>query len=43
MQLLVAFSTHDGENLLTDDHAGTAKYFDVYRFSDEAVEFDAIL
>jgi len=22
MELLVAFSTHDGENLVTDDHAG---------------------
>ncbi len=39
MQLLVAFSTHDGENLVTDDHAGMAKYFDVYKFSDGEVEF----
>lgn len=39
MQLLVAFSTHDGENLVTDDHAGMAKYFDVYKFSDEGIEF----
>jgi predicted Fe-Mo cluster-binding NifX family protein len=39
MQLLVAFSTHDGENLVTDDHAGMAKYFDVYRFTEEQVEF----
>jgi len=39
MELLVAFSTHDGENLVTDDHAGMAKYFDVYRFTDEQVQF----
>jgi predicted Fe-Mo cluster-binding NifX family protein len=39
MQLLVAFSTHDGENLVTDDHAGTARYFDVYRFTEDQVEF----
>ncbi len=39
MQWLVAFSTHDGENLVTDDHAGMAKYFDIYRFTDDEVEF----
>lgn len=39
MDLLVAFSTHDGENLVTDDHAGTARYFDVYRFTDGQAEF----
>jgi len=39
MELLVAFSTHDGENLVTDDHAGMAKYFDVYKFSDGEAEF----
>jgi len=39
MHLLVAFSTHDGENLVTDDHAGMAKYFDVYKFSDGEAEF----
>jgi len=31
MELLIAFSTDDGENLV-DDHAGMAKYFYVYRF-----------
>lgn len=39
MALLVAFSTHDGENLVTDDHAGTARFFDVYRFAEDQVEF----
>ena len=39
MSLLVAVSTHDGENLVTDDHAGMAKYFDVYRFGDGEPEF----
>ncbi len=39
MQLLVAFSTHDGENLVTDDHAGMAKYFDIYKFTDGEVDF----
>lgn len=39
MQLLVAFSTHDGQELVTDDHAGMARYFDVYSFSGEEVEF----
>jgi predicted Fe-Mo cluster-binding NifX family protein len=39
MELLVAFSTHDGENLVTDDHAGMARYFDVYRFTDGQVDF----
>lgn len=39
MELLVAFSTHDGESLVTDDHAGMAKYFDVYRFTDGEAEF----
>ncbi len=39
MSLLVAISTHDGENLVTDDHAGQARYFDVYRFDDGEVEF----
>ena len=39
MQLLVAFSTHDGANLVTDDHAGMAKYFDVYEFSEGEPEF----
>jgi len=39
MELLVAFSTHDGENLVTDNHAGTARYFDVYSFTDSEVKF----
>jgi len=39
MQLLVAFRSHDGRNLVTDDHAGMARYFDVYSFSGEEAEF----
>jgi predicted Fe-Mo cluster-binding NifX family protein len=39
MQLVVAFSTNDGETLVTDDHAGMARYFHVYRFTDGEVEF----
>ena len=39
MELTVAFSTDDGEQLKTDDHAGMAKFFDVYRFTDGEVEF----
>lgn len=39
MELTVAFSTDDGEHLKTDDHAGMARYFDVYRFTDGEVEF----
>ncbi len=39
MELLVAFSTNDGENLVTDDHAGMARYFDVYQFTDGEAEF----
>ena len=38
MELLAAFSTHEGERLI-DDHAGTARYFDVYRFTDGEAEF----
>lgn len=38
MELLIAFSTNDGENMIKD-HAGQAKYFDVYRFSDKKAEF----
>ena len=38
MELLIAFTTDDGENMIKD-HAGQAKYFDVYRFSDEKAEF----
>ena len=32
MELLIAFGTDDGENL-NNDHAGMAKYFHIYRFS----------
>ena len=39
MELIVAFSTHDGETLVTDDHAGMARHFDVYRFEDGEAEF----
>ena len=39
MELLVAFSTHDGQQLVTDDHAGMARYFDVYRFQEDKAEF----
>lgn len=38
MHLLIAFTTNDGENMIKD-HAGQAKYFDVYRFSDGKAEF----
>jgi len=38
MELLVAFSTDDGENMIKE-HAGQAKYFDVYRFSEGKAEF----
>jgi predicted Fe-Mo cluster-binding NifX family protein len=31
MELLIAFSTDEGKNLI-DDHAGMAKYFYIYRF-----------
>lgn len=39
MELLVAISTHDGETLVIDDHAGMARYFDIYRFEDGRAEF----
>ena len=39
MELTVAFSTDDGETLKADDHAGQAKFFDVYRYYDGEVEF----
>ena len=39
MELFVAFSTDDGDALKTDDHAGMAVYFDVYRFADGTAEF----
>jgi len=35
---LIAFGTDDGENL-SDGHAGDARYFHLYRFSDTAEEF----
>jgi len=38
MELLIAFSTDDGETMIKG-HAGQAKYYDVYRFSDGKVEF----
>lgn len=38
MRLSIAFSTNDGKNLL-NEHAGMAKYFDVYEFSDDGVKF----
>jgi len=36
-ELLIAFGTDDGKNL-NDDHVGMAKYFYVYRFSDNKGE-----
>jgi hypothetical protein len=38
MELLVAFSTDDGENLF-EKHAGAAQFFDVYTFSDGQATF----
>lgn len=38
MELLVAFSTNDGENML-HKHAGQASGFDIYRFSNGGTEF----
>ena len=38
MELLIAFSTNDGENMIKD-HAGQARFFDVYRFSEGKAEF----
>jgi predicted Fe-Mo cluster-binding NifX family protein len=38
MELLVAFSTNDGENMF-HKHAGQASYFDIYRFSNGGAEF----
>ncbi len=37
MELTVAFSTDNGEDLKTDDHAGMAKFFDVYRYTADEV------
>jgi len=37
MELLIAFGTDDGANL-NDDHVGMAKYFHVYKFSQEKEE-----
>jgi predicted Fe-Mo cluster-binding NifX family protein len=38
MELLIAFATDNGETF-NDDHFGMAKYYHVYRFSDDAEEF----
>jgi len=38
IELLIAFSTDDGENL-NEDHFGMARYFRVYKFSDGREEF----
>ena len=38
MELLIAFGTDDGENL-KDDHVGMAKFYDVYKFLGDEVEF----
>jgi predicted Fe-Mo cluster-binding NifX family protein len=38
VKLLIAFSTNDGENMIKD-HAGQARFFDVYRFSEGKAEF----
>ncbi len=38
MELLIAFSTDDGENL-NNGHAGDAKYFYLYNFFDNKEEF----
>jgi len=38
MEVLVAFSTNDGEQLI-DEHAGMARYFDVYKFTEDGAEF----
>ena len=38
MELLVAFSTDDGENMIKE-HAGQATYFDIYKFSEAKAEF----
>ena len=38
MELLIAFSANDGENMLKE-HAGQAKYFDFYRLSDAKAKF----
>ena len=38
MDLIIAFSTDDGENF-NDDHFGMAKYFHIYKFSNGREEF----
>ncbi|MDY6837719.1 MAG: NifB/NifX family molybdenum-iron cluster-binding protein [Thermodesulfobacteriota bacterium] len=38
MELLIGFSTDDGEHMI-NDHAGQAKYFDVYSFSGGKAQF----
>ncbi len=37
MELVVAFSTNDGEQLI-DEHAGMARYFKVYRLREQQAE-----
>jgi len=38
MELLIGISTDDGEHMI-NDHAGQAKYFDVYRLSGGEAQF----
>jgi len=38
MELLIGFTTNDGEHMI-NDHAGQAKYFDVYTLSEGKAEF----
>lgn len=38
MELLIGISTDDGEHMI-NDHAGQAKYFDVYRLSGGKAQF----
>jgi hypothetical protein len=38
VELLIAFSANDGENMLKE-YAGQAKYFDLCRFSDGKAKF----
>ena len=38
MELLIAFATDNGKNF-NDDHFGMAKYYQIYRFCDDAEEF----
>ena len=38
MELFIAFATDNGKNF-NDDHFGMAKYYQIYRFCDDAEEF----